>query len=254
MSHSLLYLPGWVRKRSPNKDYKMNRSTKLARNQIPVIVLTFVLLIQHVTNGEGGTNGEYRAGMEIVSRISHEYPGIVSNNTSGLVVSLDIPSRYADDKSLRLISKIESIRNLKLFGKIGSGIAPTFTSQGISYLRNMRNLTNLGFACFSPMELPPEIMRNAANITQLQKVILYHAQPPAEEYHFITNMINLKSLEVIDCTKFGDEELWFVSNLPSLTGLTLIYTGVSSSGSNALNSMASITNFYFKAGTFKAGK
>ncbi len=59
-------------------------------------------------------------------------------------------------------------------------------------------------------------------------------------------MTNLSTLSVAGCPNFGDAELPFVTNLTHLKELTVIDTGVSLLGTNALKSMYSLTNFHFR--------
>jgi len=220
MNHSLRHFRGLVRIKT-NEVKKMNRLFRFNNKAIIVLfLLKCVLLIQYKAYGQNDTHREYLTALKLVNRMSKEYPYSVTNDENGLVVSLAIQSKYASDETLRAISKIESIRNLKIFGTLSGALTPTFTSNSISELRHMSHLTSLGFACFNPIELPPGALSSATGITQLQNLYLYHAQPiNTDEYRSITNITNLKSLQVNDCLNFGDKEVQIATNLPKVSDL-----------------------------------
>jgi len=209
------------------------------------IIAVFVSLIQCATfGGEGGSNISLAAA-ELVKKIEVEFPRMATRDTNELLIGLSVPSKYNDDRSLRLISEIESIRALKLIGT-PSANAPALTPVGIMYLERMSNLVSLEFFCYQKAGLNAGVLSTAAKITQLRDFYLYYSEAPSEEYNSVTNMMNLTSLRVVGCSNFGDAELRVVTNLAGLKTLVLNGTGVTHRGTNMLKDSLTITNVHFR--------
>lgn len=216
--------------------------------RIAWVVAGFLLTIPCTTfGGENDTNISF-ATLDIVKAIEAETPYGVTRDTNGLLIGLSIPSKYNDDRSLQLISEVESLRRLKINGT-PSVHAPALTPVGIAYLERMSNLVSLEFACFQREGLNVGILTSASRLRQLREFYLYFSEAPSGEYNAITNMVNLTHLKVVWCSNFGDRELQLVTNLTSLTTLVLVDTGVSPRGTNVIKNSPSITNLYFAPST-----
>jgi hypothetical protein len=225
----------------------MKRLNMILTQRIVWLFVEFLLLIQCLAFG-GESNGSVSLGASnLVKQIAAEFPNMVTRDTNGVLIGLSIPSKYNDDRSLRLISEIQSIRRLRILGTPSAHASP-LTPVGIEHLQRMGNLVSLEFACFQKSGLNVGVLRSASSISQLQEFQLYFSEAPPDDYVFLSNMVKLTSLSLDSCSNFGDKQLQTVTNLTRLTQLILINTDVTSNGTNILKQLPSLTNLYVRPG------
>jgi len=200
-----------------------------------------VLLIACVVVGGQSSRGDSLEVSNLVSQIAT----FAEYDESGKLISMEISSRYHNERNIKLVSEIPSLKELIFRGNSGSNAVP-LTPAVMGYVTGMTNLTKLSLACFISNRLKDGVLNEVSKMRQLENLTLFYSEAPKEEYSGLTNLVNLTKLRIICSTNFGDAELQLLTNLTKLRELELEDNSVTSNGTNLLKNLKSLTNVVFE--------
>jgi hypothetical protein len=214
-----------------------------ARGAIPTLV---VLLVGGVLSGlsqapatavDRDTNKTQLA--SLVKEIEFK-PSCIERDATGAIVSLTLPGILVNDSNLALVSRIESLRALKLY-TLG---ANDETTRGITGVASFTNLVELRLGCF--YECRTNLWQAVCSLKGLRILGLTYTEAPGGDYRALTNLVHLEELQLLVAPTFGDEALSYTTNLLHLRRLSLIHTGVSDQWTNIVRNCGSLTNVKVK--------
>ncbi len=158
----------------------------------------------------------------------------------GLIVGVSIMGAEANDKTLHALGQIPTIRELSLQLAKPNAV----TDRGVAALAGFTNLVSLKIGCGG--QLAGDTFRKICGLTNLQHLSLVATFPSADNFSAITNLQQLTSLEISYVTNFSQVQLETVTNLSSLTNISLRLTGIQPGHTNILSVMPHLTKFELK--------
>ncbi len=156
------------------------------------------------------------------------------HNTNGQVKSLTLSWNQTSAENIDCVSQITSIRDLSLQVR-----SRDFTRPVAESVSHMTNLLDLRLAC--GFRLQPDVINEISKLKGLRCLKLYYSQPTTGEYASLTNLHNLESIQLVNCTNFTDVELRLLTNFPKLTNLEIKYCGITPAGTNMLSCLTNLT-------------
>jgi hypothetical protein len=203
--------------------------------QLVVVGFTFTVLSgEHDRSQNGGTITNASL-LSVIRTIDDRHPAYIQWSDRGSVISLTVPPHYCDDATLSILPELHALQELFLFGGDPAHIV---TSNGVSALTTLTNLSRLQLACF--WDLRAGVISEVSRFKSLRRLMLLAADAPAEEYGCLTNLTQLEAVRITYAPRFGDRQLAYLTNLTHLGSVQLYKTAVTDSWRSILQQAPSL--------------
>lgn len=155
--------------------------------------------------------------------------------TPETMVYLNLYGANLTDKSLKIIARIPSLKNLNL-----NNVSGEMTSEGIaSMVKSLPNLTALGI---SHSRITNEGLKPIGSLQNLNQLVLDQTNVGDESLAHLKNLKKLKTLKMSG-TKVTDDGLVHLTALPQLEHLTL--SGSEITGAGGVEHLNKLTNLEY---------
>lgn len=158
-----------------------------------------------------------RQAADLLARIEREWPVGIKRGANSNVVSVILPVRYLTDEHLGILATVRTLESLTISCRPELGQP---SESGIAALEQLPQLTTLTLQCCG--QLPQGVLEGVAKLSHLQRLTLLKASPAEpNRYALLTNLVDLKQLEITFPTRFGAEEACAVASLRQLKDLSV---------------------------------